>query len=147
MTGKSRAASHERLRAHEESVAVGSDRAFGVVFAVVFTIIGVWPLLRGEPARGWGLVVAAIFLTLALVRPRTLAPLNRLWLRLGLVLHACISPVILGLLFYGTVAPIGLLLRLFGKDVLRLRFEPASPTYWIERRPPGPAPDTMPRQF
>ncbi|MGH7412618.1 MAG: SxtJ family membrane protein, partial [Candidatus Rokuibacteriota bacterium] len=92
-------------------------------------------------------VVAAIFLTLALVRPRTLAPLNRLWLRLGLVLHACISPVILGLLFYGTVAPIGLLLRLFGKDVLRLRFEPASPTYWIERRPPGPAPDTMPRQF
>ncbi|MGH7414096.1 MAG: hypothetical protein ACREKJ_07825, partial [Candidatus Rokuibacteriota bacterium] len=63
----------------------------------MFTIIGVWPFLRAEPARGWGLVVAAIFLTLALVRPRTLAPLNRLWLRLGLVLHACISPVILGL--------------------------------------------------
>jgi hypothetical protein len=92
-------------------------------------------------------VVAAIFLTLALTRARTLAPLNRLRLRLGLVLHACVSPVIMAMLYYGTVTPIELLLRVSGKDLLRLRFEPESATYWIGRRPPGRAPDTMPRQF
>jgi len=143
---RSRTATHERL-AHEEPVGGGSDRAFGVVFAVVFMITGGWPLLHGGPARWWGFVVAAIFLTLALTRARTLAPLNRLWLRLGLELHACVSPVIMAMLYYGTVTPIGLLLRVSGKDLLRLRFEPESATYWIGRRPPGRAPDTMPRQF
>jgi hypothetical protein len=88
-----------------------------------------------------------MFLALALLRPRTLAPLNKLWLMLGLALHACISPVVMTLLFYTTVTPVGLLLRLLGKDVLRLRIDRAGPTYWIERQPPGPAPDTMRRQF
>jgi hypothetical protein len=143
---KSSATIHERLT-HEEGPTGGSDRALGVVFAVVLTIGAVWPLLRGNQIRGWCLAVGAIFLALALLRPRTLAPVNKLWLMLGLALHACISPVVMALLYYTTVTPVGLLLRLLGKDVLRLRIDRASPTYWIERQPPGPAPDTMRRQF
>ena len=97
--------------------------------------------------RGWALVVAAAFFLAALALPRILAPLNRVWLRFGLVLHACISPVIMGLVFYATVTPIGLVRRLLGKDPLRLRLDRDAVTYWIERDPPGPTPDTMPRQF
>jgi hypothetical protein len=143
---KSSATIHERLT-HEEQPAGGSDRAFGVVFAAVFTIGAAWPLLRGNPIRWWCLVVAGIFLAFALFRPRTLAPLNKLWLMLGLALHACMSPAIMVMLYYTTVTPMGLLLRFFGKDPLRLRIDRATPTYWIDRRPPGPASSTMRRQF
>jgi hypothetical protein len=144
--GRHSGTTHERLT-HEERPTGASDRSLGFLFAVVFTIAGLWPLLRGHPMRWWCLAVAATFLALAFCRPRTLVPLNRLWLRLGLLLHACISPVIMAVLYYTTVTPIGLLLRLAGKDLLRLQFDPASPTYWIKRQPPGPAPETMPRQF
>jgi hypothetical protein len=97
---------HERLVA-AEAMAVGSNRSFGIVFSVLFAFLGLGPLLRGRPARGWALVVAAVFLVAALTLPRMLAPLHRVWLRFGLVLHACISPVIMGLVFYTTVTPIG----------------------------------------
>ena len=137
---------HERLVV-DEIVRGSSNRSFGVTFAVLFAFIGLWPLMRGRSVRGWALVVAAAFFLAALAFPRVLAPLNRLWLRFGLVLHACISPVIMGLVFYTTVTPIGLVRRLLGKDPLRLRFDRDAVTYWIERHPPGPASDTMPRQF
>jgi hypothetical protein len=124
-----------------------SNRSFGFVFSVLFAFLGLGPLVRGRPVRGWALVVAAALLLAALALPRMLAPLNRLWLSFGLVLHACISPVIMGLVFYTTVTPIGLARRLLGKDPLRRRFDRDAVTYWIERDPPGPAPDTMTRQF
>jgi Saxitoxin biosynthesis operon protein SxtJ len=126
---------------------VGSNRSFGIVFSVLFAFLGLGPLLRGRPPRGWPLVVAAVFLVAALALPRMLEPLHRVWLRFGLVLHACISPVIMGLVFYTTVTPIGLVRRWLGKDPLRLRLDRDAVTYWIERHPPGPPPDTMPRQF
>jgi hypothetical protein len=97
--------------------------------------------------RSWSLAVAVAFLVLALVLPRALAPLNRLWFRTGLLLHAGINPVIMGLLFYTTVTPTGLIMRLLGKDPLRLQFDRQATTYWIPRCPPGPSPDTMRRQF
>ena len=137
---------HERL-VIDEAVTGPSNRSFGLVFSVLFAFLGLGPLARGRPARGWALVVAAAFLLAALALPRMLAPLNRVWLRCGLALHACISPVIMGLVFYTTVTPIGLVRRLLGKDPLRLRWDRDTVTYWIERNPPGPAPDTMPRQF
>src|ERR1700687_4428697 len=121
--------------------------SLGPLFSVFFAFLGLGPLVRGRPARGWALVVAGAFFLAALVFPRALGPLNRLWLKFGLFLHACISPVIMGLVFYTTVTPIGLLRRLLGKDPLRLRWDRDAVTYWIERDPPGPAPDTMPRQF
>jgi predicted membrane metal-binding protein len=137
---------HERLVVDE--VATGSsNRSFGLTFAIVFAIIALWPLVRGRSVRGWALIVAVAFLVAALALPRVLAPLSRLWLRFGLLLHACISPIIMGLVFYTTVTPIGLVRRLLGQDPLRLRFDRDAVTYWIERHPPGPAPDTMPRQF
>jgi hypothetical protein len=137
---------HERLVVDEE-VSGSSNRSFGVTFAIVFTIVALSPLIRGRSTRGWALIVAAAFLLAALALPRMLAPLSWFWLRFGLLLHACISPIIMGLVFYTTVTPIGLVRRLLGQDPLRLRFDRDAVTYWIERHPPGPAPDTMPRQF
>ncbi len=137
---------HERLAA-DEHVQTSSDRAFGFVFAVVFTIIAFWPLLSGNTPRWWALVVAVVFGTLALVRPALLAPLNHLWTRFGLLLNKITSPLIMGLLFYGIITPFGLIMRWAGKDPLRLRFDPSAESYWIERVPPGPAPETIKNQF
>jgi hypothetical protein len=142
-----RSDSHETFTRPAEAVKGSSDRTFGLVFSAVFLLVGLWPAVHGRFPRWWALGVAAAFLVTTLVWPRALTPLNRLWTRLGLLLHRVTSPVILGLLFYGTVTPMGLLLRLLGKDLLRLRFDPDAASYWIERRPPGPAPDTMPHQF
>jgi hypothetical protein len=137
---------HERL-AVDEVVTGASNRSFGLTFAIIFGFFALSPLVRGRPMRGWALVVAAVFFLGALALPRVLVPLNRTWLRFGLLLHACISPVILALVFYSTVTPIGLVRRMLGNDPLRLRFDREAVTYWIERHPPGPAPDTMLRQF
>jgi hypothetical protein len=129
------------------AVESSSDRAFGVVFAVVFALVGLYPLLGGDPVRWWAMAAAAAFAALAMAAPRALAPLNRVWMRVGAVLHAIVSPIVLAVMFYLLVAPIGLLWRVLGKDPLRLRFEPRAASYWIERRPPGPEPETFTNQF
>src|SRR5262249_25535649 len=110
-------------------------------------ILGVWPLVHGRSIRWWSLLLSAVFLAAALLAPRILAPLNQVWLWFGLLLHKVVSPVVLGLVFFSTVTPIGMILRWLGNDPLRLRFEPDAPTYWIERRPPGPRGDSMPKQY
>ncbi len=137
---------HESF-ARDTAVQGSSDRAFGLVMTAVFALVALGPLLRHRPLRFWSLLVAIVFLLSALLYPRALRRLNRLWLMLGLALHAIINPVVMGLLFYATVTPIGLLGRWLGRDPLRLRFDPQVNTYWIDRHPPGPAPGTMPRQF
>jgi hypothetical protein len=121
-----------------------SERSFGLVFAGVLAIIGIWPLLRGHELRLWPFPVAGAFLLTALVAPRLLRPLNVLWLRLGAVLHRIVAPVVMGAVFFLTVVPVAMIMRLFGKDPLRLR--PAT-SNWIERRPPGPDPKSMKYQF
>ncbi len=137
---------HERLSvAHD--IQGSSDRSFGIVMAVVFTVIGVWPLLSEGPPRWWALIAAALFGGLALLRPALLAPLNRLWFRFGLLLNKITSPLVMGLLFYGLITPYAYILRWSGKDLLRLRLDPSADNYWIERKPPGPAPETIKRQF
>lgn len=133
--------------ARDEVVKGPPDRQFGLVFTVVFAIVACWPVMRGHPPRWWGVAAAAAFLAASLLAPRILAPLNRIWLWIGLLLHAIVSPIVLGVVFFSTVTPIGLLLRALGKDPLRLRFDRTARTYWIERRPPGPAGDSMPKQF
>ncbi len=125
----------------------GSPRGFGIVFAAVFTVIGLWPLMDGEGARVWALAAGAAFLILALMRPSLLAPLNRLWLGLGAVLHRIVNPLVMGLMFFAVITPTALLLRLMGKDLLRLRFPPGAKSYWIPRQPPGPEPQSMRNQF
>ena len=124
-----------------------SDRAFGIVFAVVFAIVALLPLWRGGEVRIWALLAAAAMLAIAFAAPRVLAPFNRLWTAFGSLLHRIVSPVALGIVYFGVVAPTGLLMRLFGKDPLRLRFDASAPSYWIERSPPGPSAESLKDQF
>jgi len=131
----------------DEQIVVGSDRSFGLVMAGAFallTALNGWHAGRIWP---WTAGLAAIFLVAALLRPALLNPLNRIWLKFGLLLHKIVNPVIMALLFYGTVLPTGLVMRAMGKDLLRLKREPDADSYWIVRAPPGPAPDTMKDQF
>jgi hypothetical protein len=137
---------HETLEARSE-VTQGSERGFGVVFAVVFSVIGLWPLLAGAGVRVWSLIISAGFLAAAFAAPRLLAPLNRLWFRFGMLLGRIVSPVVMAIIFYVTVLPTGLVMRLLGKDLLRLRVDPEAESYWIHRDPPGPAPDSLKQQF
>ena len=130
-----------------EHVKAGSDRSFGFVFAGFFAIVGSLSAWRGHTGWHWALPVAALFLVVALTRPGLLAPLNMLWLKLGLLLYKVMNPLVLGLLFFVTIMPIGLIMRAFGKDFLRLRLDRNASTYWIDRQPPGPPPQSMRNQF
>ena len=137
---------HEDLT-REQIVEGSSDRVFGLVFAGVFILIAGWPLFHGETPRWWACGVAAIFALAALLKPAMLAVFNRQWIKLGVLLGKVVSPIALGLLFYGVLTPIGAVMRLTGKDPLRLRLEPGASSYWIPREPPGPPPDSMNNQF
>jgi hypothetical protein len=138
--------SHESFN-RDDDVRGSSNRSFGFVFAVVFAIIGLFPLLFGGGVRTWALAVAAVFAAIALAFPAALAPLNRIWLKFGLLLHRVVNPIMLGIMFYAVITPTGLIMRAFGKDPLRLRFEKNADTYWIARTPPGPAPESLRDQF
>lgn len=124
-----------------------SERAFGVAFAVVFTVIGLFPLIGGGAPRAWALTIAGVLLALALVKPALLAPLNRAWFRVALVLQQGVSLLAMGILFYGVVTPTGLIMRGLGKDLLRLRYDRQANSYWIHRDPPGPPAASMEQQF
>ena len=137
---------NEPAISHRRTV-VGSNRTFGVVFAVVFGIIALWPLLSGGTPRLWASALAGIFLGTAFFAPRLLSPLNRAWFHLGLALHRVVNPVVVAVIYYGTVVPIGLILRARGKDPLRLKRDPAATSYWIARDPPGPPRGSMTKQF
>jgi len=138
---------HEHLSGHGPAAVAGSERGFGIVFAVVFAIVACLPLVGGAAPRWWALAVAAVFAGLALLAPRVLAPLNRAWFRLGMLLGAVVSPLVLGAIYFTTVAPIGLLMRALGKDPLRLARDPDAHSYWLRREPPGPPPASLERQF
>ncbi len=112
-------------------------------FAVLSLLNGwhngrVWPWTGG---------LAALFLAGALLYPAALNPLNRIWFQFGLLLHKAVNPILMGLLLYGAVLPTGLVMRAMGKDLLRLKRQPEADSYWIVRRPPGPAAETLKDQF
>ena len=130
-----------------QDIKAGTERGFGIVFCVVFTVIGLWPLTGGTEPRWWSLAVAAVFIGLGLLLPRALRPLHAVWFRFGMVLHAVVTPIVMGLIFYVAVLPTGLMMRAFGKDPMNRRFDPSAATYWQPRTPPGPDPDTMRNQF
>ena len=130
-----------------EAVKAGSDRSFGLVFATVFAVYGGWPLWSGSAPRYWAIAIACAFLAAAVFLPWTLRPLNALWLKFGALLHRVVTPVVMGVVFFATVVPTGLIMRALGKDPLRLKRDREATSYWIERQPPGPDPQTMIRQF
>ena len=136
---------HENF-SRDEAVAPGSDRAFGLVMAAALAVLGAlngWHQGRIWP---WMAVGVLAFLAAAWLRPSVLRPLNIVWTKLGLLLHKIVNPLIMGLLFFGTIWPTGFVMRLRGRDLLRLKREPAAASYWI-MRPPGPKPETMKDQF
>ena len=131
----------------KEHIEGSSDRSFGFVFAVVFLIIAAWPLLAGVGVRWWAVAVAAAFAAIALAMPSLLAVPNRLWMKFGLLLGKIVSPIALGILFYGAFTPLGVVMRWLGKDPLRLKLDAQAKSYWIDRDPPGPPPASMTNQF
>ena len=130
-----------------DDVKVGSERSFGFVFTVVFALIALWPLMWARDIRYWALVIAAVFLALALVRPALLRPLNMVWFRFGKLLHYVVNPIVMGLIFLVGVLPTALVMRARCRNSLRLDAANARETTWVERVPPGPAPDTMKNLF
>jgi hypothetical protein len=147
---KDKSTLHKSVIAHDD-VKIGSERSFGLIFAVFFIIVALFPLLTLSDQPGslrlWALFVAAFFAITALTIPRLLALPKKLWLSFGLLLHEIVNPLIMGLLFFVTVTPTGLIMRALGKTPLRLGFEKSAESYWIPRTPPGPDPETMKRQF
>lgn len=138
---------HEHTQKHIAEIKKSSDRAFGLVFCIVFGIFAFYPILGGGSVRAWALIIAGVFLLLALATPVILAPVNRLWMKFGELLHHIVSPVALGIVFYVAVLPTGLILRLLGKDPLRLQLNPDAASYWIKREPPGPSAESLNNQF
>ncbi len=134
------------LVAHTESRG-NQNRAFGIVFAIVFFAIGLWPLISGNSPRVWAIGTSSLFLVLAIAIPGSLGPLTKLWLRFGELLHVVMNPLVLGLIYLISVIPVGLLMRLLHKDPLHRRFEPSAKTYWVLRKPSEPQPDSLYRQF
>lgn len=137
---------HEDLT-REHHAGTSSDRSFGLVFAAAFAVLAVWPMVHSQRPRPWAFAVALAFAIVALVKPGLLHALNRAWARLGTLMGRVVSPLALGLLFYAVLAPLAFVMRLSGKDPLRLKPDAAAASYWIRREPPGPRPDSMDHQF
>lgn len=137
---------HENIGAAHD-IKMGSERAFGFVFAGFFALLSGLAWWNASSLLVYWLCAAALFLGVALAVPQALAPLNRLWFRFGLLLNAIVSPIIMGLLFFLTITPIGWLMRLFGARPLNLKFDSAAESYWIRRDPPGPPPASLKNQF
>ena len=118
-----------------DDVKISSNRSFGIVFFVVFLLIALYPLIYEGDVRIWSLTISIIFLILGLLDSKILAPLNKIWFKFGILLGKIVSPLIMGIIFFLVVTPIGLIMRLLGKDVLNLRYN-KNKSYWIEKNGP-----------
>ena len=141
-----RRTTHEAFSS-EETVTGGSDRSFGILMTATFVVMSLFEWWHDRYLWRWTAGIAALFLASALVYPAALKPLHRLWLKLGLLLHKIMTPIMMAFVFFGTVLPTGLIMRALGKDLLRLKRKLDVNSYWIERCPPGPAPKSMKDQF
>ena len=128
-------------------IALPSDRSFGVTFTVVFALIGGWLVWKGSDYAVVSFGLAAAFLLAALALPKVLHPLNAAWMRFGYLLNLVVSPIVMGVIFFGLITPIAAVMRLSGRDVLRRKFDPRTESYWIRRDPPGPVGSSFPQQF
>ena len=110
-----------------------SNKSFGLLFFVVFLIIGLWPLKNGDNLNAYFITISGIFLTLGLINSKLLSPLNKIWIKLGEVLGIIIAPVVMFLVYFIVLTPVSLIVRLFGKDLLGLTFLKKKDSYWIKR--------------
>ena len=113
-------------------IIVGSNKSFGIVFCIFFLIVSLYPLINDQGIRIWSLILSSIFFILGIQNSRLLTPLNILWFKFGMLLGRFVSPIIMGLVFFLVVTPTGIIMRLFKKDLLRLK-KNNSNTYWINR--------------
>ena len=118
-----------------DDVKISSNRSFGIVFFIVFLLIALYPLTYSQDIRVWSAIISIIFLVLGLLNSKILTPLNKLWFKFGIFLGKIISPIIMGIIFFLVVTPIGLLMRLLGKDLINLKYN-NNKSYWIEKKDP-----------
>ena len=121
-----------------------SNRSFGFLFFVVFATVSLWPLKFQEDLRLWALILSLIFLVLGVLNSKFLTPLNKLWCKFGIFLGSIVSPIVMGIVFFMVVTPIGLIMRFLGKDILRINKNKLASTYWINREKQK---TTMKKQF
>ena len=118
---------------NNKKIEKSTNRSFGLVFFIVFLIIGLWPLANGGSVRFWSLIIALIFLFLGILNSKILTPLNVLWSKFGELLGIVIAPIVMGIIFFLVVTPTGLIMRMFGKDLLRNKFQINNESYWIKK--------------
>ena len=116
-----------------KNIKIGSNKSFGIVFAVVFGLIAFWPLIKGNDIRIWALIFSIIFLVLGLINSKILTPLNRLWFKIGIFLGNFIAPIVMGIIFFLVVTPTGIIMKLLGKDLIKLK-KNNEKSYWIEKK-------------
>ena len=116
-----------------KNIKIGSNKSFGIVFAVVFGLIAFWPLIKGDDIRIWALVISIIFFVLGLINSKILTPLNRLWFKVGIFLGNFIAPIVMGIIFFLVVTPTGIIMKLLGKDLIKLK-KSNEKSYWIEKK-------------
>ena len=117
---------------NHQSIQMGSNRSFGIVFFIFFLLIALWPLLNNHEIRLWSLIISLIFLILGILNSKLLSPLNKLWMRFGLLLGRIVSPIIMGIIYFFVVTPTGLIMKIFRKDLLSLKKNDEK-SYWIEK--------------
>tara|TARA_B100000787_G_C16033960_1_gene224025 strand:- start:131 stop:535 length:405 start_codon:yes stop_codon:yes gene_type:complete len=113
-----------------------SPKSFGIVFSVVFLIVSFYPLINAEDIRLWAVIISAVFLILAFMLPKVLSLPNKLWFKFGILLGSIIAPIVMALVYFLTVLPTGLIMRLLGKDLLKQKLDINVKSYWIERSEP-----------
>ena len=128
----------------ESKIKISSNRSFGLVFFVVFLIVALWPLKSGEDIRIWSLALSIIFFFLGILNSKLLTPLNKLWFKFGILLGSIVSPIVMGIVYFIVVTPIGIFMRLLGKDLLKKDKVKNVSTYWIKR---DKQKSTMKKQF
>ena len=113
-----------------------SEKSFGIVFSIVFLIVALYPLINSEGLRIWALVVSTIFFLLVFLAPKILVLPNKLWFKFGLLIGSIVAPIVITLVYFVTVVPTGLIMRLLGKDLLKQKLDKNAKSYWIERKQP-----------
>ena len=125
-----------------DKIKLPTNRNFGIVFCIVFFIIAIFPLLNQNDIRYWSLIISIIFLFLAVIKSEILTPFNKIWFKFGILLGKIISPIVMGVIFFFVITPIGIFMRLIGKDILNLK-KTKNQSYWNKKESTG----SMKRQF
>jgi len=128
----------------QQEIKIGTNKSFGFVFFIIFLVVALWPLLNDGNIRIWSVILSLAFLILGFLNSKILTPLNKLWIRFGILLGTIVSPLVMGIVYFGVVTPIGILMRLLGKDILNLKIDKKKNTYWLAK---GKIKSKMKNQF